>query len=505
MVVAKDMVSRSPMMKKSSASDECTSPTQLQDDAFNNHQLYSATESKAIADMLSLCASDIATYTAYHAASEKKGGGTISPHDVPTTVTIMAFGDSGKVRLLRFLRACNGDASEAATMYSKHLRWRLEYDVDSVLARVIGKSPSEFLKLQEADAAIKYCPAACFVGWDPDSNVIQMERLGFWHPEQCRKLKSTPSSTSRFNLLDEYSVTLMEWMCWLLDVRSCQEGKLAQIVKLSDERGVTLSQLLHPAGINLFKSFVSLSHQNYPETLRCHFCINRPQMVRPLLWAAQFAVENIIYRGNKENASKKIVVLGDTDDKCVREELAKIIPRAFLPVEFGGLSTSVPFLWPPPDIPENKNRQISSTLRTHEVLTDLAGQVTINPGGKRMVAIPLTANHSQQDALIGSMPAKVTWHFTLEHKNKRKYAFMGDVDITAAVVFVAATKTPDDDDDGEAPSPSMTMFAPATVSAQEDGGRVEGTFDLLQDGTLIIEWDNARSWFHKKTVSYQIK
>uniref|UniRef100_A0A2K6PU27 SEC14 like lipid binding 6 n=1 Tax=Rhinopithecus roxellana TaxID=61622 RepID=A0A2K6PU27_RHIRO len=201
--------------------------------------------------------------------------------------------------LLRWLRAWSFDLQKSEDVLRKHMEFRKQQDLASILAW----QPSEVVRLYNANG---------ICGQDGEGSPVWYHIMGSLDP------KDLLLSASKQELLSD-SFQSCELLLRECELQSQKLGKKAEkITAVFDLEGLGLRHLWKP-GIELLQEFFSALEANYPEILKNLIVVNAPKL---------FTVTFNLTR-------RKVVILGDN----WKQELTKFISPDQLPVEFGRTMT----------------------------------------------------------------------------------------------------------------------------------------------------------------------
>ena len=135
----------------------------------------------------------------------------------------------GDLRICRFLRSKDGDVEVATDLFRDFLKWRVEDDhkVERIRAKVIGKTPQEFLNwfYPRMTPDVPICP---YVGINDDGDMIMMIRQG--QADFYGMAENLPN-------VDVFTA-MLEWQLWYLDKISREQERVAYLVKIMDFDGM---------------------------------------------------------------------------------------------------------------------------------------------------------------------------------------------------------------------------------------------------------------------------
>ncbi|KAL5478140.1 hypothetical protein EMCRGX_G025029 [Ephydatia muelleri] len=207
---------------------------------------------------------------------------------------------------LRWLRAVKFDVHKAEDRLRKHVEFRREYGVDTILT---DWSPPEVL--------VKYFPTG-FFGEDRDGHPVYYDNLGNLDPKglhrSCRQE-------------DIVKLKVMHAEMFAAKTREFTEKKgrkIETITSVIDMENLSFHRHYYWPGINLFTEMSGVFQHHYPERSHRILAVKAPRIF-PALY-------NVVKRFIDENTKSKIVVLGAN----WKEELLQYISPDQLPQAYGG-------------------------------------------------------------------------------------------------------------------------------------------------------------------------
>ena len=223
---------------------------------------------------------------------------------------------SDQTMLYRFLKGWKFDVAGTVPRVNHSQRYRKEHGLDEIRQKAASLEQRQF---PHAEQILKYWPHVIVHGVDRKGQPLSIERLGHSNPVLlCQAVT--------LDQLMVYHHYHMENKGAMFAAMSVEKDTVVRGCKIMDLEGLG-KQHLTGRGIGYFKSVISASQDNYPETMGSLFIINAPwvfniawKMVRPLLHA---------------NTLDKIHILG-SDYQSV---LQQYIDPQHIPVEFGGKCT----------------------------------------------------------------------------------------------------------------------------------------------------------------------
>ncbi|GMF31769.1 unnamed protein product [Phytophthora fragariaefolia] len=207
----------------------------------------------------------------------------------------------------RFLAGCEGDVEEAKERYAATMKWRKEYDVDSILLR-----PSHvFTDMKE-----------CFTHFlhkkDRQGHLISYEFLG-------GQRKALHDFTARGVTEEEaimHHVRMMEFMWSVVDPREFPDGNM---LKIYDIKGISMADMSSDV-VNYTKKWGEVIATYNPERVYQVFIINPPTWFN-LIWKLVSPLVN-------PKTRERIHVLRGQKD--ISKALLEFVAPENLPKEYGG-------------------------------------------------------------------------------------------------------------------------------------------------------------------------
>ena len=223
---------------------------------------------------------------------------------------------SDQTLLYRFLKGWKFDVTATVQRVNSSQHYRAEHGLTALRDKAASMEQRQF---PHAEQILKYWPHVIMHGYDKQGQPLSIERLGHSNPV----LLCQAVTLEQLMLYHHYH---MECKGALLAKMSVDKDSVVRGCKIMDLQGLG-KQHLTGKGIGYFKSVISASQDNYPETMGGLFIINAPwvfniawKMVRPLLHA---------------NTLDKIHILGSDYQKVLQH----YIDPQHIPVEFGGQCT----------------------------------------------------------------------------------------------------------------------------------------------------------------------
>jgi hypothetical protein len=221
----------------------------------------------------------------------------------------------------RFLQMKKENRAEAKESWEEHLKWRQEFQVDTLLSR-----PHKLFDVCKAMVP------HYFSGRDPHSNVIFVQRPAMLDFELMRRNNATMD-----DLLLHY-VYVIEY-CWNILDPSPPEKVMTNVL---DMKGLSFRNMRNQEYIGFGKRFVQMMSSNYPGRSYKTLIINAPswfhalfKLFKPLLRESTRQKIVILKAGEKQDTALKFY-LGDSVPKDLLSEVEKVGTtggRYFIPVD----------------------------------------------------------------------------------------------------------------------------------------------------------------------------
>ncbi|XP_071039211.1 SEC14-like protein 2 [Parasteatoda tepidariorum] len=210
----------------------------------------------------------------------------------------------------RFLKARNFNLKNAEAMLRKHIQWRKELEVDTILTDY--KTP-EVLQKYFSTGHIGFDKEGCPVSY---SSVFKMDTNGII--KSCRDidfLKQCICVTNR-DLEKMFE-------------RNHKTGEfISRIVYIYDMVGMTIAKATHKKSLEIVMEWITMFQNNFPERMKTVYVINAPSYFSVL-----FAIVKIVI---SSDLLKKIQIVGP---EKVKETLLETIDADVLPAFLGGNRT----------------------------------------------------------------------------------------------------------------------------------------------------------------------
>ncbi|XP_055931693.1 SEC14-like protein 2 isoform X2 [Argiope bruennichi] len=155
----------------------------------------------------------------------------------------------------RFLKARDFDLEDSETMLRKHIAWRKEFQVDTILTDF--KPPEVLVK----------CLPFTFIGHDREGSPV------IYADMNC-DVNGILRSARKIDLF-KYVILVIEKLIEDMKEQSVKQGKaVTTMVQIFDYGKMTFAKATNKKSIELAKFVVSLFQDNYPEKLKVVFDIN---------------------------------------------------------------------------------------------------------------------------------------------------------------------------------------------------------------------------------------
>ncbi|KAH8741139.1 hypothetical protein FG386_001266 [Cryptosporidium ryanae] len=236
------------------------------------------------------------------------------------------------LRLLRFLVGFNFNTGNAFTAFSKHIKWRKEFNIDTVVRPFVitNMLPNNNIEMAPLHNTItRYYPCNLLLREstgekkplkDRSGNIICIERFGLL--DETRLLGAVKVD----ELLLWYSYH-MEYRSILLDKLSLESKSFVRATCIMDLYGLTVSQVHSSHIITILRRMIQLASDNYPEGMSYVIFVNAPKFFS-IVWNS---FKSLLAARTVE----KILVL----DEDYKERLFSIVSINNLPQFLGGLTT----------------------------------------------------------------------------------------------------------------------------------------------------------------------
>ncbi|XP_071039197.1 SEC14-like protein 2 isoform X2 [Parasteatoda tepidariorum] len=156
----------------------------------------------------------------------------------------------------RFLKARNFNIKNAESMLRKHISFRKEYGIDTILE---DYKPPEVL--------VKYTPSN-FFGFDKDGSPVRYVTIA------AADIKGFLNSVKKADII-KYNVHLIEQDMLMCKQQSEKLGKLVTtVVYIDDFKDLTFAKATNKDAIDLMKLGATIYQDNYPERIKSIYCIN---------------------------------------------------------------------------------------------------------------------------------------------------------------------------------------------------------------------------------------
>ncbi|KAK6591148.1 hypothetical protein RS030_101607 [Cryptosporidium xiaoi] len=401
------------------------------------------------------------------------------------------------LRLLRFLVGFNFNTENAFTAFSKHIKWRKEFNIDTVIRPFVitNMLPNNNIEMAPLHSTItRYYPC----------NLLLRESIGEKKP--LRDKYGNIICIERFGLLDDTrllgAVKVDELLLWysyhmeyrsiLLDKLSFESKCLIRATCIMDLYGLTVSQVHSSHIITILRRMIQLASDNYPEGMSYVIFVNAPKFFS-IVWNS---FKSLLAARTVE----KILVL----DEDYREKLLGIISLNNLPQFLGGLATE----------------QYSTVPNTGTLLLDCFGlgddRQTLHI--KRMKKEKITISIIKPNTLVywtwGVLEGEIGFgvkyliddiHYlndsnesgviyqnnNISHTNKSNQADNLNISNNVGLSSIQ-TKNQHE----------VTVVSSSKFDSTKAHG---GSYYASVPGCLMLQWDNSWSLFSGKTIHFVIK
>ncbi|KAF8794915.1 SEC14-like protein 2 like protein [Argiope bruennichi] len=209
----------------------------------------------------------------------------------------------------RFLKARDFDLEDSETMLRKHIAWRKEFQVDTILTDF--KPPEVLVK----------CLPFTFIGHDREGSPV------IYADMNC-DVNGILRSARKIDLF-KYVILVIEKLIEDMKEQSVKQGKaVTTMVQIFDYGKMTFAKATNKKSIELAKFVVSLFQDNYPEKLKVVFDINASFYFTLFFPLVKVIIAPAVYN--------KIRFYGTENWK---EDLLEIIDADELPAFLGGNRT----------------------------------------------------------------------------------------------------------------------------------------------------------------------
>ncbi|KAF8794918.1 SEC14-like protein 2 like protein [Argiope bruennichi] len=346
----------------------------------------------------------------------------------------------------RFLKARDFNVKQTEDMLRKHIAWRKEYGVDTILTDF---KPTEVM--------LKYF-SACFIGMDKEGSPIIYIDMG---GDGVGLL----GSTKKVDLI-KYTIYLTEKVTERMEEQSKKLGKpITNMVQILNFEKVTFAKATNKKSLEMMVLALNMYQDNYPERIKIVYDINTSRYFSMLFAFCKVVISPVLY--------KKINNFG-TDDW--QEVLLNAIDADELPAFLGGNKTD-------PD-----GNPLCSTFVVHAetipkryYMKKSEKKLSLTPGVKKLTLYPF----SKQNLTIEIKEANSYLEWEFETKNK---------DIGFAVYFNENFQNVNTAFELVPKQRIDTYYEPET-----------GIYKCEKPGIYIITFDNSYSWIHPKEIYYRIQ
>lgn len=214
--------------------------------------------------------------------------------------------------LLRFLKARDFNIEKTIQMWEEMLRWRKEYETDTIL---------EDFEFEELEEVLQYYPQG-YHGVDREGRPVYIERLGKAHPSKLVNI-TTIDRYLKYHV-QEFERTLHEKYpaCSIAAKR-----RIFSSTTILDVQGLGIKNFTKTAA-SLLAGVSKIDNSYYPETLHQMFIVNAGPGFKKMLWPAAQKFLDV----------KTIAKIQVLEPKSL-SKLLEFIDSSQLPDFFGGSCT----------------------------------------------------------------------------------------------------------------------------------------------------------------------
>ncbi|KAM9801238.1 SEC14-like protein 2 [Neosynchiropus ocellatus] len=361
--------------------------------------------------------------------------------------------------LLRWLRARNFNVSKAELMIRKHVDFRRQMKVDSIVS---DWTPPEVIR--------RYLSGG-MCGYDRDGSPVWYDVVGPLDPRGLL-MSASKQDCIRTKILH---MELLQRECRR---QSCQLGKNVESVTLIyDCEGLGLKHIWKPV-VETYGEILTMFEDNYPEALKTVFIVKAPKMF-PMAY-------NLIKHFLCEETRRKIQVLGGNWQEVLRQH----IPPSQLPVVYGGTLTD-------PDGDPRCRTMIKcggTVPKSYYVQNSAQVQyehsVTVSRGSALQLEYDVGVAHSRLRYLT-SLPPSLPRPPRSHPSRPPRWQFASD---GADIGFGVFRRSSDRQETQVLPSERYNAHL-----VPEDGG-----VTCEEPGVYVVRFDNSYSFLQSKRVSYTV-
>ncbi|XP_015906514.1 SEC14-like protein 2 isoform X2 [Parasteatoda tepidariorum] len=345
----------------------------------------------------------------------------------------------------RFLKARDFNMKNAESMLRKHISWRKEYNIDTILT-----------DYQLPEVLAMYAPINV-IGQDKDGCPVIYSGLG---KADDKGILNSVKKIEIFKL----NLLRTETAIDLLKKENEKNGKFnTKVVYIYDFDQLTFSMATNKTVVEMLITWVTMYQDNYPERIKAIYVINAQFYFTLLFSALKFFVASAVL--------KKVYFYGTEGWK---EDLQEIISPEILPAFLGGKRTD------PDGNPLCKSFIVhGQTVPERYYLSNLRRSIQTEPGVK---TLHVTRNKScSVEFQVDESGSYLEWEF--ETKSK---------DIGFAVYFKDERRN---DAELKEIVPKLricTLFEPET-----------GIYKCERTGSYHLVFDNSYSWMFSKEIYYK--
>lgn len=411
--------------------------------------------------------------------------------------------------LIRWLRSRNWNEQEAEKMLRKHIHWRRENNVDTILS---------WYKMPEV--VDKYFPGG-ICGSDKHGKPL------FIAPVGCLDPKTFMRAVSRVDFIRS-RIYQMEYILRVILPEACENAnqEISQLSVIMDMQGLGFKHM-SPSWLSILAESVATMESNYPEVLGICFVINAP----PLFSKLYGFIKPILSKTTQE----KVHVL----DSNYQETLLRHFSADSLPAFYGGTLVDPDgdprcpsrICWAGP-VPEyyfthpRVSNEVTSISRRSISRSSSAQSLSSK---EQLISIEVDRG-AQTDVPVGFLPsgAELRWHILCEAHDIGIGWFVKptDVDFEPTRTRVSVpTEVPSYVPDCTQGHPRKQSTGQTTDKSREiEGSRnkpltevvpirritasmspCRGEHKIRIPGSYYLRLDNSYSWMRVKRIRYAFK
>ncbi|XP_055931416.1 SEC14-like protein 2 isoform X1 [Argiope bruennichi] len=344
----------------------------------------------------------------------------------------------------RFLKARDFNIKNAEDMLRKHIAWRKEYQVDTILT---DYKPPEVL--------LKYFPVS-LIGCDKEGSPL------LYHDMAGDEI-GILSSAKKIDLI-KYSIYLYENLLELMDEQSKKLGKIIMTsVNIYNCENLTFAKVTNKKSLEMFMLGINVFQDNYPERIKLIIDINTSRYFPILFNFTKLVIAPAVF--------KKIKIFGR---EGWQEVLLDIVNADELPAFLGGKKTDPDgnplchsFVVHPQEVP--KHYYLKKSEKKFSKSAE-AEKLILYPFSKEKLTFEIKNAHSFLE-----------WEF--ETKNR---------DIGFGLCFKENSES----------EPVELVPNQRIDTYYESETRM---YKCEKPGIYVISFDNSYSWLYPKEIYYKIR